>query len=277
MIRLTLRSLAAFWGKETRVSQTATKRSGNAGNKTYPRELKNLGGKVLQHGSDVDSCLRADAHLILGVLLEEALHTAARELKDWGLATVRVWRNKRWRAGPPPPLPRCANSVPRGRQTRWTGQHSRSWADVGGANLGLRWLGTTPVLRNGSETRAGRVALQGIEKRHRCAGRRDGSAMLFRGGGKRERKTHQRPDIPANQRARNGSAASWGRQPRKSYRRSSCLPRTCPFRRPLLRHGLRGVIRLGRKKVVGVKKAAVKWPGAMHGLDVDDASTGSSQ
>ena len=182
MIRLTLRSLAAFWGKETRVSQTATKRSGNAGNKTYPRELKNLGGKVLQHGSDVDSCLRADAHLILGVLLEEALHTAARELKDWGLATVRVWRNKRWRAGPPPPLPRCANSVPRGRQTRWTGQHSRSWADVGGANLGLRWLGTTPVLRNGSETRAGRVALQGIEKRHRCAGRRDGSAMLFRGG-----------------------------------------------------------------------------------------------
>lgn len=97
------------------------------------------------------------------------------------------------------------------------------------------------------------------------------------GGGKRERKTHQRPDIPANQRARNGSAASWGRQPRKSYRRSSCLPRTCPFRRPLLRHGLRGVIRLGRKKVVGVKKAAVKWPGAMHGLDVDDASTGSSQ
>lgn len=179
---MTLRSLAAFLGKETRVSQTATKRSGNAGNKTYPRELKNLGGKVLQHGSDVDSCLRADAHLILGVLLEEALHTAARELKDWGLATVRVWRNKRWRAGPPPPLPRCANSVPRGRQTRWTGQHSRSWADVGGANLGLRWLGTTPVLRNGSETRAGRVALQGIEKRHRCAGRRDGSAMLFRRG-----------------------------------------------------------------------------------------------
>ena len=56
---------------------------------THPRKFKHLGGKVLQHGSDVNSCLGANAHLVLSVLLQEALDTAAGELECDRLATVR--------------------------------------------------------------------------------------------------------------------------------------------------------------------------------------------
>jgi len=47
---------------------------------TYACQLKNLGSQVLQYSRDIDCCLGANAHLILGVLLEEALDTTAGEL-----------------------------------------------------------------------------------------------------------------------------------------------------------------------------------------------------
>jgi hypothetical protein len=50
--------------------------------KTYPGKFKHFGGQVLEYGSNVNSCLGADAHLILGVLLEKPLDAPARELSN---------------------------------------------------------------------------------------------------------------------------------------------------------------------------------------------------
>jgi hypothetical protein len=51
------------------------------GRKTYAGQFKHLGGEILEYGGDIDSCLGANAHLVLCVLLEEALDTTARELE----------------------------------------------------------------------------------------------------------------------------------------------------------------------------------------------------
>ena len=48
---------------------------------THSCKLKNFGCQVFEHGCDIDGSLGADAHLVLGVLLEEALDTTARELR----------------------------------------------------------------------------------------------------------------------------------------------------------------------------------------------------
>lgn len=43
-------------------------------------ELQNFGGQVFEDGGNVDSCLGADPHLVLGLRLEETLHTTAGKL-----------------------------------------------------------------------------------------------------------------------------------------------------------------------------------------------------
>lgn len=68
---------------------------------TYACELQNFGREILQHGSNVYSCFGANAHLVLCVLLQEALDTAAWKLKAQGSA--RGLRNDGW----------CAENNPR--------------------------------------------------------------------------------------------------------------------------------------------------------------------
>lgn len=55
--------------------------SRSRGGKTYAGQFKHLGGEILEYGGDINSCLGANAHLVLCVLLEEALDTTARELE----------------------------------------------------------------------------------------------------------------------------------------------------------------------------------------------------
>lgn len=49
---------------------------------TYASELENLSSQILEDGGDIDGSLGADAHLVLGVVLEEPLDTAAGELRE---------------------------------------------------------------------------------------------------------------------------------------------------------------------------------------------------
>lgn len=59
---------------------------------THSCEFEDFGSQVLEHGSDIDGCLGADAHFVLGVGLEETLDTTAWELvtKTRWLATVNA-------------------------------------------------------------------------------------------------------------------------------------------------------------------------------------------
>jgi hypothetical protein len=57
---------------------------------THPCELQNFSSEVLQHRGDIDGRLGTYAHLVLCVLLEEALDTTARELRGRvSMCTVR--------------------------------------------------------------------------------------------------------------------------------------------------------------------------------------------
>lgn len=47
---------------------------------THSCQLQDLSGQVFEHGCDIDGGLGAHAHLVLGVLLQEALDTTARKL-----------------------------------------------------------------------------------------------------------------------------------------------------------------------------------------------------
>lgn len=47
-------------------------------------KLENFGGKVLQHGSEIDGCLGTDARLLAGDVAEVALYATA-----WELLTTR--------------------------------------------------------------------------------------------------------------------------------------------------------------------------------------------
>lgn len=47
---------------------------------THSCELEDFGGEVLEDGGNVDGSLGSNAHLVLGVILEEALNTTAWEL-----------------------------------------------------------------------------------------------------------------------------------------------------------------------------------------------------
>jgi hypothetical protein len=53
---------------------------------THACQLKDFSSQVLEDGGGVDGSLGADAHLALGVGLEEALDTTAGELETEGLA-----------------------------------------------------------------------------------------------------------------------------------------------------------------------------------------------
>lgn len=96
VIRLTLRSLAAFWGTKIASASTAwfqrsqaaaeqvlqcnTERDGGDKEVTHACELENLGSEILEDGGNVDGGLGANTHLVLGVCLEETLDTTAGEL-----------------------------------------------------------------------------------------------------------------------------------------------------------------------------------------------------
>jgi hypothetical protein len=47
---------------------------------THACKLQDFGCQVLKYGSNIDGSLGAHAHLVLSVLLQEALDTTAREL-----------------------------------------------------------------------------------------------------------------------------------------------------------------------------------------------------
>lgn len=57
---------------------------------TYACKLEHLSSKILQHGGDIDCCLGADAHLVLGVLLQETLDTTAGELVRGELVLITM-------------------------------------------------------------------------------------------------------------------------------------------------------------------------------------------
>jgi hypothetical protein len=48
---------------------------------THSCELENFSSKVFEDGCNVDGCLGSNAHLVLGVVLQESLDTTAGELK----------------------------------------------------------------------------------------------------------------------------------------------------------------------------------------------------
>jgi hypothetical protein len=50
---------------------------------THSCELENFSGQVFEDGSNVDSSFSSNAHLVLGVVLEETLDTTAWELEKW--------------------------------------------------------------------------------------------------------------------------------------------------------------------------------------------------
>ena len=63
---------------------------------TYACELENFSCEVLEDGGNVDGRLGADTHLVLRVLLQEALDTTAGELEGGrGISILgRGWRRR---------------------------------------------------------------------------------------------------------------------------------------------------------------------------------------
>lgn len=47
---------------------------------THSCELQDFSSKILENGRNINCCLSSDAHLVLGVLLQETLDTTAGEL-----------------------------------------------------------------------------------------------------------------------------------------------------------------------------------------------------
>lgn len=47
---------------------------------THACQLEDFGSQVLENCCNIDGCLGANAHLVLGVLLQETLDTTAGEL-----------------------------------------------------------------------------------------------------------------------------------------------------------------------------------------------------
>lgn len=59
-----------------------SQRSTPGGMETYACKLEDFGSQVLENGGDIDGSLGADAHLVLGVGLEETLDTTTGELES---------------------------------------------------------------------------------------------------------------------------------------------------------------------------------------------------
>lgn len=79
MMRLTLRSFAAFcYNKISKRISDFTRGRGM----THSCELENFSREIFQDGGHIDGGLGSDAHLILGVVLQETLDTTAWELLE---------------------------------------------------------------------------------------------------------------------------------------------------------------------------------------------------
>jgi hypothetical protein len=50
---------------------------------THSSELKDFSGQIFEDGGNVDGSLGSNAHLVLGVVLQETLDTTAWELEKW--------------------------------------------------------------------------------------------------------------------------------------------------------------------------------------------------
>lgn len=55
---------------------------------TYACQLEDLGGQILQHSCNVDCSFCSDAHLVLGVLLEETLNATTGELIGGSVSAI---------------------------------------------------------------------------------------------------------------------------------------------------------------------------------------------
>jgi hypothetical protein len=66
---------------------------------THACELEDLSGQVLENGGDIDGSLGTNAHLVLGVLLEETLDTTAGELFRH-VSDLVVWRGTKQQQRP---------------------------------------------------------------------------------------------------------------------------------------------------------------------------------
>ena len=80
VIRLTLRSLAAFYS--SRYISTAQIRQ-IWWETSHSCELEDFRREIFEDSGNVDGCLRSNAHLVLGVVLQETLDTTAGELETW--------------------------------------------------------------------------------------------------------------------------------------------------------------------------------------------------
>lgn len=99
MMRLTLRSFAAFC--DGKISKRISTYAGMG--LTHSCEFENFGGEIFQDGCHVDGGFGSDAHLVLGVVLQETLDTTARELLRW-YVSMKFFRDMR----KPSRRPRCA-------------------------------------------------------------------------------------------------------------------------------------------------------------------------
>lgn len=63
---------------------------------TYACELQHFGSEILENSRNVDCSLGADAHLVLGVVLQETLDTTTGELIGARLASVRIPFGPTW-------------------------------------------------------------------------------------------------------------------------------------------------------------------------------------
>jgi hypothetical protein len=50
---------------------------------THSCELEDFSGQIFEDGGNVDGSLGSNAHLVLGVVLQETLYTTAWELEKW--------------------------------------------------------------------------------------------------------------------------------------------------------------------------------------------------
>ncbi len=68
---------------------------------THSCELEDFSGQVFEDGGNVDGSLCSNAHLVLGVVLQETLNTTTRELKKRLLAEILDHRsaNIKFRGG----------------------------------------------------------------------------------------------------------------------------------------------------------------------------------
>jgi hypothetical protein len=63
---------------------------------THSCELEDFSGQVFEDGGNINCSLGSNTHLILGVVLQETLDTAAGELENWVLADISSLETRRF-------------------------------------------------------------------------------------------------------------------------------------------------------------------------------------